>query len=68
MRRTICQNIYSMIFMMVVSYFYMIFSQFLAILVDFLLLLLFYRDYRVVGSAGPFFFFFFEFKHGRNGV
>ena len=58
-------NIYSMIFMMVVSYFYMIFSQFLAILVDFLLLLLFYRDYRVVGSAG---LFFFEFKHGRNGV
>ena len=28
-------NIYFMVFMMVVSYFYMTFSQFLAILVDF---------------------------------
>ena len=48
-------NIYFMIFMMVVSYFYIIFCSFLAILVDFLLLLLFYGDYTVVGRVMVFF-------------
>ena len=36
-------------------------------LVDFLLLLIFYRDYRVVGRVRVF-FFFFELKHSINGV
>ena len=58
-------NRYFMIFMMVVSYFYMTSCNFLAILVDYLLLLLFYRDYRVVGRVRA---FFLELKHGRNGV
>ena len=48
-------NIYFMVFMMVVSYFYITFSYFLAILIDFLLLLLFYRDYAVVGRVRAFF-------------
>ena len=48
-------NIYFMIFMMVVSYFYMIFRNFLAILVDFLLLILIYRDNTVVGKVKAFF-------------
>ena len=45
-------NIY---FMMVDSYFYMIFSQFLGYFSLFLLLLLFYRHYRVVESVRAFF-------------
>ena len=46
-------NIYFMIFMTVVSYFYM---NFLAVLVDFLLLPIFYMDYAVVGMIRAFFF------------
>ena len=45
-----------MIFMMIVLYFYMLSHNFLAILVDFLLLL-FYRDYTVIGRVKDFFFF-----------
>ena len=48
-------NIYFTILMMVVSYFYLTFSQNLAILVNFLLLLHFYKDYRVVGRVRAFF-------------
>ena len=45
-------NIYFVIFMMVVSYFYM---NFMAILVHFLLLHIFYKDYTVVGRVRDFF-------------
>ena len=49
-------NIYFKIFMMVVSYFYMTFSQFLGYLSCFFLLpLLFYKDYTVVGRVRDFF-------------
>ena len=48
-------NIYFMIFMMIVSDFFMTFLSFLAILVDFFLLLLFCKDYRVVGRVRVFF-------------
>ena len=55
-------NIYFMIFMMIVSDFLMTFLSFLAILVDFFLLLLFYKDYRVVGRVRV----FLELKHGKK--
>ena len=58
-------NIYFMICMIIVSYFYMTFSHFLAILFYFLLLLLFYRDYTLVWRVRT---FFLELKHGRNEV
>ena len=56
-------NIYFMIFMVVVSYFYMTFTRFLDYFNCFLLFVLFYRDYRVVGRVRA---FFFELKHGIN--
>ena len=56
-------NIYFMVFMMVVSYFYMTFSQFIGYLsFFFLLLLLFYRGYIIVGRVKV----FLKLKHDRN--